>query len=132
MDALLSFNPFLTFVVIVIACGSMIGAIAQKKHRNPWLWKATGAFGFLVALVAILRFKDLDSLSPDEKKRSHLKEQILFVLVILAWVAGISMYFQGGNEVQPHPEQQGLTLEKNSAPNQDDNAAPKKGSLNPL
>ena len=94
VDSLLSFFPFLTFAVMVIFCGSIIGAIAKRKHRNTWLWKATGAFGFLVALVAILSFKDLNSLSAEDQRQSRLKEKIIFVVVIVMFVAGLSMYLQ--------------------------------------
>ena len=94
MDPLLSFIPFLTFVVVVIVSDSIIGAIAKRKHRNTWLWKATGAFGFLVALVAILGFKDLNSLSAEDQKRSRLKEKIIFGVVIIMWAASLLMYFQ--------------------------------------
>jgi hypothetical protein len=95
MDLLLSFIPFLTFVVMVIVWGSIIGAIAKRKHRNTWLWKATGAFGFLFALLAILCFKDLNSLSAEDQKRSRLKEKIIFVVVIVMWAVSLLMYFQG-------------------------------------
>jgi hypothetical protein len=94
MDSLLSFIPFLTFVVMVIVCGSITGAIAKRKHRNTWLWKAAGAFGFLVALVAILGFKDLNSLSAEDQKRSRLREKIIFVVVIVMWAASLLIYFQ--------------------------------------
>jgi hypothetical protein len=94
MDPLLSFISFLTFVVMVIFWGSIIGAIAKRKHRNTWLWKATGAFGFLFALVAILCFKDLNSLSAEDQKRSRLKEKIVFAVVIVMWAASLLMYFQ--------------------------------------
>lgn len=94
MDPLFSPIPFLTFVVVVIVCGSIIGAIAKRKHRNTWLWKAAGAFGFLVALVAIVGFKDLNSLSAEDQKRSRLKEKIIFVVVIVMWAASLLMYFQ--------------------------------------
>ena len=93
-ESLFSFFPFLTFVLMVVTSGSIIGAIAKRKHRNTWLWKATGAFGFLVALVAILCFKDLNSLSAEEQRRSRLKEKIIFVVVIVMFVAGLLMYFQ--------------------------------------
>jgi len=79
---------------MVIFCGSTIGALAKRKHRNTWLWKATGAFGFLVALVAILSFKDLNSLSAEDQRQSRLKEKIIFVVVIVMFVAGLSMYLQ--------------------------------------
>ena len=78
----------------VIVSGSIIGAIAKQKHRNTWLWKATGAFGFLIALIAILGFKDLNSLSAEDQKRSRLKEKIIFVVVIVMWAASVLMYFQ--------------------------------------
>jgi len=94
LDSLESFVSFLIFVLMVMFCGSIIGAIAKRKHRNTWLWKATGAFGFLVALVAILSFKDLNSLSAEDQRRSRLKEKIIFVVVIVMFVAGLSMYLQ--------------------------------------
>jgi hypothetical protein len=95
MDPQLSFFPLLTFVVMVIVWGSIIGAIAKGKHRNTWLWKSTGAFGFLFALGAILCFNDLNSLSLEDQRRSRLKEKIIFVVVIVMWVASLLMYFQG-------------------------------------
>ena len=79
---------------MVMFCESIIGAIAKRKHRNTWLWKATGAFGFLVALIAILCFKDLHSLSVEDQRRSRLKEKIIFVVVIFMFVAGLAMYLQ--------------------------------------
>ena len=94
LDSLESFVSFLIFVLMVMFCGSIIGAIAKRKHRNPWLWKATGAFGFIVALFAILCFKDLNSLSAEDQRRSRLKEKIIFVVVIVMFVAGVSMYHQ--------------------------------------
>jgi hypothetical protein len=94
LDSLESFLSFLIFVLMVMFCGSIIGAIAKRKHRNTWLWKATGAFGFLVALIAILCFKDLNSLSVEDQRRSRLKEKIIFVVVIVMFVAGLSMYLQ--------------------------------------
>jgi hypothetical protein len=94
MDSSMSFFQLLIFVWIVILYGSIIGAIAKRKHRNIWLWKATGAFGFLVALVAILCFKDLNSLSAEVQKRSRLKEKIIFTAVVIMFVAGLSMYVQ--------------------------------------
>jgi len=89
MDSLLSFVWFSTLVLMVISSGSIIGAIAKRKHRKTWLWKATGAFGFLVALVSILCFRDLNALSPEDQKRSRLKEKIIFVMVIITFVAGV-------------------------------------------
>ena len=94
MDPLLSFVPFLTFAVMVIFWGTIIGAIAKRKHRNTWLWKATGAFGFLFALVAILSFRDLNSLSVEDQNRSRLKEKIIFAVVIVMWAVSLFMYFQ--------------------------------------
>jgi hypothetical protein len=79
---------------MVIVWGSIIGAIAKRKHRNTWLWKATGAFGFLFALGAILCFKDLNSLSSEDQKRSRLREKIVFTRVIIMWVSSLLMYFQ--------------------------------------
>ena len=94
VNSLVSFVSFFIFAVMVISCGSIIGAIAKRKHRNTWLWKATGAFGFLVALIAILCFKDLNSLSAEDQRRSRLKEKIIFIVVIFMFVAGLSMYLQ--------------------------------------
>ncbi len=94
MNPLLSLIPFLTFVAVVVASGSIIGAIAKRKHRNPWLWKAAGAFGFLVALVAFLCFKDLNSLSEEEKERSRLKEKIVLIAILLMWTMSLFIYFQ--------------------------------------
>jgi len=97
-DSLLSFFPLLIFVVMVISYGSIIGAIARRKHRNIWLWKATGAFNFLVALIAILCFKDLTSLSPEDQKRSRLRETIVLVMVIVMFVTGLSLISRYSNE----------------------------------
>ena len=94
VDSLESFYSFLIFILMVMFCGSIIGAIAKRKHRNTWLWKATGAFGFLVGLIAILCFKDLNSLSAEGQRRSRLKEKIIFVVVIVMFVAALSMYLQ--------------------------------------
>lgn len=94
MDSSLSFLPFLMFVLMVISYGSIIGAIAKRKHRNIWLWKATGAFGFLVALIAIICFKDLNSLPAEDQKQSILKERIIFVAVFVMFVTGLSMFLQ--------------------------------------
>jgi len=94
LDSLESLFSFLIFILMVMFCGSIIGAIAKRKHRNTWLWKATGAFGFLVALVAILCFKDLNSLSAEDQRRSRLKEKIIFAVVIVMWAVSLFMYFQ--------------------------------------
>ncbi len=97
-DSLVSFFSFLTFVAMVVSSGSVVGAIAKRKHRNTWLWKAAGAFGFLVALISILCFKDLNSLSPEDQRRSRQKEMIIFAAVIVMFVAGLSIYLQALNE----------------------------------
>ena len=94
IDSLVSFFWFLTFVAMVVSSGSIVGAIARRKHRNPWLWKAAGAFGFLVALISILCFKDLNSLPPEDQGRSRLKEKVIFAAVIGMFVAGLSIYLQ--------------------------------------
>ena len=93
-DWFISLFSFSIFAGSVVLSGSIIGAIAKRKHRNTWLWKATGAFGFLVALVAILCFRDLDSLSPEGQKRSRLKEKIVFVMVIAMFITSLSIYLQ--------------------------------------
>ena len=93
-DWIMSLFSFLIFAGSVVLSGSIIGAIAKRKHRNTWLWKATGAFGFLVALVAIICFRDLNSLSAEGQKRSRLKEKVVFVVVIVMFVTGLSVYLQ--------------------------------------
>ena len=98
MDSLAAFLPFLIFALVVISCGSVVGTIAGRKHRNIWLWKATGAFNFLVALIAILCFKDLTSLSPEDQKRSRLRETIVLVMVIVMFVTGLSLISRYSNE----------------------------------
>ena len=94
LDSLVTSFPLLTFLMMVISSGTIIGAIAKRKHRNTWLWKAAGAFGFLTALVAILCFKDLNSLSAEDQKRSRLKEMIIFVVVFVMFIAGLSILVQ--------------------------------------
>ncbi len=96
MNPLLSFIPLLTLVVILIILGSIIGAIAKRKHRNIWLWRVTGALGFPIALVAILFFKDLNSLSVEDQKRSRLKEKIIFAAVIAIWAVSFLLRFRAG------------------------------------
>ena len=93
-DWLMALISFLIFAGSVVLSGSIIGAMAKRKHRNTWLWKATGAFGFLVALVAILCFRDLNSLSVEGQKRSRLKEKIIFVVVIVMFITSLSRYLQ--------------------------------------
>ncbi|HUL37049.1 MAG TPA: hypothetical protein VLW47_05150 [Thermodesulfobacteriota bacterium] len=87
---------FMTFVLMVISFGTIIGAIAKRKHRNTWLWKAAGAFGFLVALISIRCFRDLNALSPEDQERSRLKEKIFFLAVIIMFVAGLLILPQLG------------------------------------
>mgnify|MGYP001587554053 CR=1 FL=1 len=33
--------------------GLVIGLLALRKHRNPWLWGIFGAFTFLIAGIAL-------------------------------------------------------------------------------
>ncbi len=75
MDSSMSFVSLLIFSLMVISYGGIIGAIAKRKHRDVWLWKATGPFSFLVALVTVLCFKDLNSLSAEDQERSRLQPQ---------------------------------------------------------
>jgi len=97
MNPLMALIPLLTFVVILIVLGSVIGSIARKKHRNIWLWRVTGALGFPIALVTILLFKDYHSLSEEQQKRSQLKEKLIFCAVILLWAGSLLMRFQTAN-----------------------------------
>ena len=80
MNSLMSLFWFMTFALMVVTSGSIIGAIAKRKHRNIWLWKATGAFGFLVALISILCFRDLNSLSAEDQE--HLGRSLPPQLVL--------------------------------------------------
>ena len=96
MNPLLSFIPLLTILVILIVFGSIIGAIAKRKHRNIWLWRITGALGFPVGLVAILLFKDLNSLSEEDQKRSRLKEKIILAAVIAIWAVNFLLRLRVG------------------------------------
>lgn len=97
MSPLLAFIPLMTFVVILIILGHVIGSIARKKHRNIWLWRVTGALGFPIALVAILFFKDFHSLSENQQKQSKLKAKIIFCAVIFLWVGSLIMRIQTAN-----------------------------------
>ncbi len=97
MNPLLAFIPLLTFILIFIVLGAIIGAIARRKHRSTWLWRVTGALGFPIELVAILFFKDFHSLSEEQQKRSRLKEKCILCAIILLWAASTFMRFQAAN-----------------------------------
>ncbi len=90
----MSLLPFFIFSLLVITSGTIVGAMAKRKHRNVWLWKAAGAFSFLVALLAIVCFKDLNSLTPEERKRSILREKIVFIMIVAMVVSALAVYFQ--------------------------------------
>jgi hypothetical protein len=83
---LLMFVPLVTFILISIGLGAITGLIAKKKHRSRALWWVAGSFGFPVAIVSILCFKDIE-LIPDEKKAtSKLKERLILVVILVLWV----------------------------------------------
>ena len=94
MNPLFSFIPLLFLLAIFVVLGSIIGAIAKRKHRNAWLWRITGALGFPIALVAILFFKDLNSLSTEDQRRSQLKENIILAVVLAIWGVNLLMRFR--------------------------------------
>jgi len=51
------------------------------------LWWIAGAFGFPIALVSILCFRDLEQIPDDQKAASKLKEKIVLVVIFILWAA---------------------------------------------
>ena len=86
MDILM-FVPLLTFILISIGLGAISGLLAKRKHRSRALWWVAGAFGFPIALVSILCFRDLEQISEDQKAASKLKEKIVLVVILALWTA---------------------------------------------
>ena len=86
---LLAFVPLLTFILICVGLGAIPGALAKRKHRSRSLWWVAGAFGFPIALVSILCFRDLELIPDEQKSASKLKEKIVFVIIVALWTAMI-------------------------------------------
>ena len=75
------------FILISIGLGAIPGILATRKHRSRALWWVAGAFGFPVALVSILCFRDLEQIPDGRKAASKLKEKIILVVVLVLWAA---------------------------------------------
>lgn len=86
---LLTFVPLLMFILISIGLGAIPGVLAKRKHRSRALWWVAGAFGFPIALVSILCFRDLEQIPDRQKAASKLKEKIILVVILLLWTAMI-------------------------------------------
>jgi hypothetical protein len=84
---LLMFVPLLLFILIAIGMGAIPGILAKRKHRSRGLWWIAGTFGFPIALVSILCFRDLDQIPAEQKDASKLKEKIVLVIILILWVA---------------------------------------------
>ena len=84
---LLTFVPLLIFILISIGLGAIPGVLAKRKHRSRALWWVAGAFGFPIALVSILCFRDLEQIPDDKKAVSKLKEKIVLVVILVLWAA---------------------------------------------
>jgi hypothetical protein len=91
---LLMFVPLLLFILISVALGAILAVLAKRKHRSRALWWVAGAFGFPVALVGILCFRDLEQIPDDQKAASKLKEKIVLVVILVLWAAMIVSRFQ--------------------------------------
>ncbi len=84
---LLMFVPLLMFILISIGLGAIPGVLAKRKHRSRALWWVAGAFGFPIALVSILFFRDLLVIPDERKASSKLKEKIILVVILVLWAA---------------------------------------------
>ena len=91
---LLMFIPLITFILIAIGLGAIPATLAKRKHRSRTLWWVAGGFGFPIALVSILCFRDLEQISDEQKKVSKLKEKIVLVVILILWVAMVVARFQ--------------------------------------
>ena len=85
----LMFVPLLTLIVIAVGLGAIPGGLAKRKHRSRTLWWIAGAFGFPIAIVGILCFRDLERLTEEQKAASKLKEKVLLVVILVLWTAGV-------------------------------------------
>jgi len=83
----LMFVPLLMFILISIGLGAIPGVMAKRKHRSRALWWVAGAFGFPIALISILCFRDLVQIPNGQKAASKLKEKIVLVVILVIWAA---------------------------------------------
>jgi hypothetical protein len=86
MDFLM-FVPLLTLMLIAVGLGAIPGVLAKRKHRSRALWWVAGAFGFPIALVSILCFRDVHQISDGQEAASKLKEKIVLVVILVLWTA---------------------------------------------
>ena len=84
MDFLM-FVPLLMFILTSIGLGAIPGALAKRKHRSRALWWVAEAFGFPIALVSILCFRDLELIRDEQKAASRVKEKIMLVVILVLW-----------------------------------------------
>ncbi len=83
----LALVPLLIYILIAVGLGAIPGALAKRKHRSRALWWFAGAFGFPIALVAILCFRNLEQVPDEKKSASKLKERVVLVVIIALWIA---------------------------------------------
>jgi hypothetical protein len=84
---LLMFVPLILFILISIGLGAITGAIGKRKNRSRALWWVAGAFGFPIALVSVLFFKNLEQIPDEKKPSSKLKEKIVLTIILVLWLA---------------------------------------------
>ena len=87
---LLMFVPLLVLIVIATALGAIPAAIAKRKHRSRVMWWVAGAFGFSIALVSILLFRDLDQIPEEQRAGSRRKEKIVVLVVFVVWATMVA------------------------------------------
>jgi len=86
--------PFLGLGILFVV---MTGYLAKRKHRNPWLWGVAAVFGLFLTLIALAFFGDLATMSPEQVKKSILKERIVCgVLVVLGLLRLVAQVFHAG------------------------------------
>jgi len=90
-----TFVPLLIFILIMVGLGAIPGALAKRKHRSRVLWWIAGAFGFPIALISILLFKDFELIPDDQKASSKLKEKIILFVILVLWIAMVFYRMQG-------------------------------------
>jgi hypothetical protein len=83
---LVMFVPLILFVLISVGLGAITGAIGKRKNRSRALWWVAGAFGFPIALVSILFFKNLEQIPDEKKPSSKLKEKIVLIIILVLWL----------------------------------------------
>lgn len=86
---LLMFVPLLVFILISVGLGAITGFLAKRKNRSRALWWVAGAFGFPIALVSILCFRDIEQIPDRQRPASKLKEKIVLILILVLWLTMI-------------------------------------------